>query len=120
MQLKKLFSPRNLLLRVIPAALVLMFAGAAAQAAEDLCPADGPQNQAACLREKAAAKQEIRAGRLSTADQATMERNALSRCVAFKTDSDRAACEARVKGPRAGGSVGGGGQLLEATTTVPQ
>lgn len=106
-------------LRTVPAILLLCAAGTTfAQGAGDKCPANGPVDRQACLREMAAAKQAARSGALTTPDDATLQRNALARCGVFKTPDDRRACEERVRGTPAAGSVEGGGLLLRAETTV--
>lgn len=108
-------------LRAIPAILLLVASGATfAQSNAQNCPADGPVNRAACLKEMGAAKQASRTGALTSPDQSTLERNALARCSVFKTPGDRSDCEARVRSGQTSGSVPSGGMLLEATTPVQQ
>ncbi len=76
------------------------------------------QDQATCLKEAAAAREEARRGRLET-DNAHLRRNALERCKALSGD-DAADCRARIDGAgTVSGSVSGGGVLRETTTVVP-
>lgn len=80
------------------------------------------QDRAACLREAGAAQQAARQGNLSSASADTYRQNALARCQLHKTNSDRAACEARVTGQgqtSIDGSVLGGGLIRETVTTLP-
>ncbi|WP_353233536.1 hypothetical protein [Diaphorobacter ruginosibacter] len=106
-------------LRVVPAIMLLCVAGTTfAQGAADKCPADGPVNRQACLREMGAAKQAARKGGLTNPDEATLQRNALARCNVFKEPADRHACEVRVRNGSVAGSVPGGGILLRAETPV--
>ncbi|QNP50255.1 hypothetical protein [Diaphorobacter aerolatus] len=114
------FSLTSSSLRAIPAALLLCLGAVGAHAAtpvEEGCSSANPQ---ICQREAAAARQASRGGQLTAPDASALERNALARCAAFKTDEGRGDCEARVRAARSSGSVNGGGQLLEATTPVRQ
>ncbi|MPM30897.1 hypothetical protein SDC9_77449 [bioreactor metagenome] len=111
-------------LRAIPAALLLCLSAVGVQAAspkgaavEAGCSSQNPQ---ICQREAAAARQAGRSGQLTAPDSAALERNAMARCAAFKSDEGKSDCEARVRNARASGSVNGGGELLEATTPVRQ
>lgn len=80
------------------------------------------QDRAACLREAGAARQESQRGGLSTPAGGAADANALARCQT-QPASDRAACEARVRGTGANtttsGSVMGGGVIRETVTPVP-
>ncbi len=107
-------------LRTIPAALLLCLGAVSAHAAsptKEQCSSNNPQ---VCQREAAAARQASRAGGLSAPTPEALERNALARCAVFKAEIDKEACEARVRNAPISGSVFGGGQLRQATTTVNQ
>lgn len=72
------------------------------------------QDQASCLREAAAARDDQRRGGAAEVEsKALYQQNALQRCQPLPPD-DRLACEARVRGEgRSSGSVAGGGILRE-------
>lgn len=75
------------------------------------------QDQATCLREARNAAAEKRRGLLPT--MGDLQANASARCDVFKTDIDKAACEARLNSGNTEGSVAGGGVLREAEITIP-
>lgn len=79
------------------------------------------QDKATCLREAGAALVEARRGGLTSADAATLQRNALQRCQR-QPQEDRADCERLVRGEGSrSGSVEGGGVIREVVTrTVGQ
>jgi hypothetical protein len=75
------------------------------------------QDQADCLKEARNAQADKKRGVLDT--QGSLEANALSRCSAFTSGEDKAACQARVMGAgSADGSVAGGGIIREVETVV--
>ena len=78
------------------------------------------QDRAACLKEAAAARAEIKRGRLGDNNsQAQYERNALMRCNTLPAD-DRDACQRRMHGEgTTSGSVEGGGIYRELRVAVP-
>ncbi|GAA4329639.1 hypothetical protein GCM10023165_02710 [Variovorax defluvii] len=79
------------------------------------------QDRSACLREAGAARFEARRGGLTSASPTSYEQNALARCN-LQPPSDRAACEARVRGTgmtSVDGSVLGGGLIRETVTPIP-
>jgi len=76
-------------------------------------------SRAPCLREVGAAAQAARNGQLTSPGDSTYERNAMARCDVFKTQQDKADCQARLRDNAVSGSVQGGGVLREATTMVP-
>jgi hypothetical protein len=70
------------------------------------------EDQATCLKEAAAARDEARRGRLDNGDQ-DLRANAAARCAALRGE-EQMACEARMAGMgRVSGSVEGGGLLRE-------
>lgn len=76
------------------------------------------QDRAACIREAGAARQAAANGQLTNAPD--YMQNAMARCQR-QEPSDRAACEARVKGTgrtQAEGSVMGGGVIYETVTPI--
>lgn len=76
------------------------------------------EDQATCLREAAAAREDARRGRLEV-ENANYRRNALERCRVFSGD-DAADCRARIEGAgTVSGSVAEGGILRELTKIVP-
>lgn len=84
---------------------------------------DGRQDPAACRREAGAAREEARRGGLTTPAEGSAGANAMARCQ-LQPASDRADCEARVRGSGAGtttteGSVMGGGIIRETVTPIP-
>jgi hypothetical protein len=79
------------------------------------------QDRTACLREAGAARFEARRGGLTSASPMNYEQNALARC-GLQPPSERAACEARVRGTgmtSVEGSVLGGGLIRETVTPIP-
>lgn len=77
------------------------------------------EDQATCLKEAGAARQERKEGKLqgTPSSPAVLERNAMQRCLNLP-DKDRADCESRVKGQGIKeGSVRGGGTVTETVTT---
>ena len=77
------------------------------------------EDQATCLKEAGAARQERKEGKLqgTPSSPAVLERNAMQRCLNL-SDKDRADCESRVKGQGIKeGSVRGGGTVTETVTT---
>lgn len=75
------------------------------------------QDQATCMREAGAAKQEAQRGNLR--DSADYQSNASKRCAALPP-SEKADCERRAMGEgSASGSVGSGGVVKELVTPVP-
>jgi hypothetical protein len=79
------------------------------------------QDRAACLREAGAARQEASRNGLTSASPGRYDANALARCQ-LQPASDRADCEARVRGTgdsASGGSVMGGGLIRETVTPLP-
>jgi hypothetical protein len=74
------------------------------------------QDQATCLREAGAARQQNMA-RQSPSNAAQLEANAVQRCDAFTGDA-RQSCLARMQG-KVYGSVAAGGILRELTEPVP-
>ncbi|WP_076998357.1 hypothetical protein [Variovorax sp. KK3] len=79
------------------------------------------QDRAACLREAGAARFEAQRGGLTSAPPTNYEQNALARC-GLQPPSDRADCEARVRGTgmtSLNGSVLGGGVIRETVTPLP-
>jgi len=75
------------------------------------------QEQATCLREAGAAKQESQRGKLR--DNSDYTANARKRCAALP-DAERTDCERRLKGEGSvSGSVGSGGVVRELVTPVP-
>lgn len=91
-------------------------------AASTTLPCNGVlQDRAACQREAVAAKQEAQRNGLTSASQSTYDQNALARCQ-LQPVTDRADCEARVKGTGLSsteGSVLGGGVIRETVTPIP-
>ncbi len=82
---------------------------------------DVQQDRAACQREAGAARQAASRHDLVSASPEVYQRNALARCQ-FQPPADRGDCEARVRGTgnsSTDGSVMGGGQIRETTTTMP-
>ncbi len=76
------------------------------------------QDRAACIREAGAARQAAARGQLSNAPD--YMQNAMARCQRQEA-SDRAACEARVRGngrTDVQGSVMGGGLIYETVTPI--
>lgn len=78
------------------------------------------QDRGACLREEAAAREEMKKGKLeSSGDSGEYTRNALARCGALPA-ADRTDCERRVRGDgKTSGSVAGGGVYRELVTPMP-
>jgi hypothetical protein len=76
-----------------------------------------PQDQAACLREAAAARDDQRrSGQEDPGSAASYQRNAMQRCQRLPAD-DRIACEARMRGEGStSGSVSRGAILRELVT----
>ena len=95
---------------------------AAAPLPQQPIPCDGvQQDQASCVREAGAAKQEAQRGGLTSAPASTYAANALARCQ-LQPPADRADCEARIQGTGMSstkGSVLGGGVIRETVTPVP-
>ncbi len=108
------------------AAALGMFAALAVQTASAQTPAaancDGvQQDKAACVREAGAARQEATRGGLTSTSPGGKEVNSLERCQQLPA-SDKADCEARVRGAAnssTSGSVMGGGVIRETVTPVP-
>ena len=95
--------------------------GHATQPRQARAACDARQDHAACLREAAAARQAASGHSLTNASPDIYQRNALARCQ-FLPPTDRGDCEARVRGTgntSTDGSVMGGGQVHETTTTMP-
>ena len=95
---------------------------AAAALPQQPIPCDGvQQDQASCVREAGAARQEAQRGGLTSAPASTYAANALARCQ-LQPPADRADCEARIQGTGMSsteGSVLGGGMIRETVTPVP-
>jgi hypothetical protein len=111
------------------AAIALLLAGVAPAAEPDSaqaryeqerarCLSDrAPQDQASCLREAAAARDDQRrGGQEDPGTAASYQRNAMQRCQRLPAD-DRIACEARMRGEGStSGSVARGAILRELVT----
>jgi hypothetical protein len=81
------------------------------------CMSSTSADQAACLREAAAARQEAKRGQLES--QAEYEKNRFMRCN-YLPAGDREDCERRMRGEgTVSGSVEGGGIYRELRSTVP-
>ena len=108
------------LLAISPAAFAQI--GAAASMPQQPIPCDGvQQDQASCVREAGAARQEAQRGGLTSAPASTYAANALARCQ-LQPPADRADCEARIQGTGMSsteGSVLGGGVIRETVTPIP-
>jgi hypothetical protein len=75
------------------------------------------QDRTDCLKEARNANADKKRGVLDT--QGSLEANAMTRCSAFTSGEDKAACQARVMGMgSAEGSVAGGGVVREVETVV--
>jgi hypothetical protein len=80
---------------------------------------DSSQSRATCLKEAAAAYDEIRRGSLGSAPAEDLARNATQRCDS-QPAADREACVQRIMGAgNAEGSIGGGGLIRRSETKVP-
>lgn len=83
------------------------------------CASQPGQDQAACLREAAAARQEARRGRLDEGLSADYEKNRVARC-SYLPAADQPDCLRRMRGEgHTSGSVAGGGIYRELRTIVP-
>ena len=83
------------------------------------CMSQTGEDQAACLREAAAARAEAKRGRLDEGQAEAYEQNKLARC-GYLPAADRADCERRMRGEgTTSGSVAGGGIYRELRTIVP-
>lgn len=83
----------------------------------DCVKGNSQQDQATCLREAGAAKQEAQRGNLR--DSGDYQSNANSRCASLPA-AQKTDCERRVNGEGSvNGSVGSGGMVKELVTPVP-
>lgn len=83
----------------------------------DCMSGNSQQDQATCMREAGAAKQESQRGNLR--DSGDYQSNASKRCAALPA-AEKADCERRAKGEGSvSGSVGSGGVVRELVTPVP-
>lgn len=77
------------------------------------------QDQATCLKEAGAARDEVRRGALGGQPASELAANATARCNA-QPPADREACVQRILGAgSASGSVKGGGVIRQTETKVP-
>lgn len=106
----------TLALLAVSPAYAVMFAAAPAYANmqdQRYCDQQHPDvDRKACMLERRNARAAMKAGDLET-DPATLEKNRLARCEAFKSERDKKSCLDRLTKGKTAGDVSAGGTITE-------